>query len=73
MIVLDSVVGHTVGQTIARAREMAVQKQQSVLVEINDIMMLVDNDLTQEQLMEQYIQKLVFRYEITNIKQARQR
>lgn len=73
MIVLDSVVGHTVGQTIARAREMAVQRQQSVLVEINDIMMLVDNDLTQEQLMEQYIQKLVFRYEITNIKQARQR
>ena len=73
MIVLDSVVGHTVEQTIARAREMAVQKQQSVLVEINDIMMLVDNDLTQEQLMEQYIQKLFFRYEITNIKQARQR
>jgi hypothetical protein len=73
MIVLDSVVGHTVEQTIARAREMVVQKQQSVLVEINDIMMLVDNDLTQEQLMEQYIQKLVFRYEITNIKQARQR
>ncbi len=73
MIVLNSVVGHTVEQTIARAREMAVQRQQSVLVEINDIMMLVDNDLTQEQLMEQCIQKLVFRYEITNIKQARQR
>lgn len=73
MDIIKYVSGYTVKMALQHACDIATKKQETVLTEINDIMMRVEKNDTPDNLLEEYKQKLNFKYEITQIKRQRQK
>ena len=64
MDIIKYVSGYTVKMALQHACDIATKKQETVLTEINDIMMLVGKDDNPKNLLKKYIKKLDFKYEI---------
>ena len=73
MKTMDFVAGYTVSQALTKACNAAAHERQTILIEINDIMMLVGKDDNPKNLLKKYIKKLDFKYEIEKIKRQRQK
>ncbi|MBO5705105.1 MAG: hypothetical protein J6R99_03760 [Alphaproteobacteria bacterium] len=73
MEVVKYVSGYTVKMALQHACDIATKKQETVLTEINDIMMRVEKNDSPDALLEEYKQKLNFKYEIENIKRQKQK
>lgn len=73
MKVLKFVAGLTISQALKQACNIASYERQTVLAEINDIIMPVGKDDTPNSLLKKYKQKLNFKYEIEMIKRQRQK
>ncbi|MBR4891810.1 MAG: hypothetical protein IKZ34_01330 [Alphaproteobacteria bacterium] len=73
MKVLKFVAGLTISQALEQACNAASHEHQTVLAEINDIMMPVSKNDTPDSLLKKYKQKLQFKYEIEQLKKQRQK
>lgn len=71
MEILNFVSGLTINQAVQRAKDTAIESNQHVLVDINDVMMLIDKDTNVKSAMIEYSKKLEFKYEIEKMKRQR--
>ena len=63
----------TIIQTLTKACHIANHERDTVLLEINDVIIYVDKEISLNNLYKKYIQKLDFKFEIQKLKQARQK
>ena len=65
--------GDSVINTLTNACNIATHERDRVLLEINDIMIIVEKNSSVSGLLKKYKQKLDFKYEIQELKRARQK
>ena len=73
MEIMEFVSGLTVYDALCKARNAALKSNKPVLVDINDIIMLVDKKSDIQKLVNEYRNKLDFKYEIINMRIPKQR
>ncbi len=59
--------------TLTKACHIANYEREAVLLEINDVIMYVDKEITLNNLWNKYQKKLDFKFEIERLKQAKQK
>ena len=64
------VAGLTIKQALTRAIEMSTKKQEHVLTIMNDIVMVVDKNTNVELALQEYHDKLDFKYQIQQMKKT---
>ena len=70
---IQGIVGESVIHTLTKACHVAKHERDSVLLEINDVIMYVNKETSLNNLYNKYQQKLNFKYEIERIKRQRQK
>ena len=70
---MDFVAGIAVEQALLRASRMAYAYNDTVLATINDIVMVVDKGADIKKALAEYQDKLLFKYEIEDIKRQMKR
>ena len=70
---VNGIPGDSVIYTLTRACHIANHERDTVLLEINDVIIYVDKEISLNNLYKKYIQKLDFKFEIQKLKQARQK
>ena len=70
---VNGIPGDSIIHTLTRACHIANHERDTVLLEINDVIIYVDKEISLNNLYKKYIQKLDFKFEIQKLKQARQK
>ena len=70
---VQGVTGDSIMHTLTKAYHIANHERDTVLLEINDVIIYVDKEISLNNLYKKYIQKLDFKFEIQKLKQARQK
>ncbi len=70
---VQGVTGDSIIHTLTRACHIANHERDTVLLEINDVIIYVDKEISLNNLYKKYLQKLDFKFEIQKLKQARQK
>ncbi len=70
---VQGVTGDSIIHTLTRACNIANHERDAVLLEINDVIIYVDKEISLNNLWKKYQQKLDFKFEIQRLKRARQK